>query len=75
LPVFSTVSTTRWGRTLVVTHTLPCSGRLWTIAFCTRFVASCSRSACEPTWRKSLALAIMIHAVYNGCIVVQGFVT
>ena len=24
------------------------SGRLWTIAFCTRFVVSCSRSACEP---------------------------
>src|SRR5438874_10362432 len=27
---------------------LPCSGRLWTIAFCTRFVVSCSRSAYEP---------------------------
>lgn len=26
-------------------------------------------------WRKSLALAIMIHAVYNGCIVLQGYVT
>ena len=25
-------------RTLVVTHTVPCSGRLWTIALCTRFV-------------------------------------
>src|SRR5487761_1886934 len=31
-PVFSTVSTTVLGCTLVVTHTLPCSGRLWTIA-------------------------------------------
>lgn len=26
-------------------------------------------------WRKSLALAIVIHAVYNGCLVVQGYVT
>ena len=34
------------GGTLVVTHTVPCSGR--TIPLCTRFVAICSRSACEP---------------------------
>ena len=32
-----------------MTHTVPLSGRLWTIALCTRFVVSCSRSACEPT--------------------------
>lgn len=31
--------------------------------------------ALATEWRKSLALAIVIHAVYNGCIVVQGFVT
>ena len=31
-----------------MTHTVPCSGRLWTIALCTRFVVNCSRSACEP---------------------------
>jgi uncharacterized protein len=30
--------------------------------------------ALATEWRKSLALAIMIHAVYNGCFVVQGFV-
>jgi hypothetical protein len=35
-------------RTLVVTHTVPCSGRLWTIALCTRFVVICSRSARKP---------------------------
>jgi hypothetical protein len=29
------------------TH-VPSSGRLWTITLCTRFVISCSRSACEP---------------------------
>ena len=46
--MFSTVSTTVSGRTLVVTNTVPCSGRLWTIALCTRFVVICSRSACEP---------------------------
>ena len=48
-PVFSTVSTTTPGWTLVVTHTVPSSGRLWTIALCTRFVVICSRSAWEPT--------------------------
>ncbi len=47
-PVFSTVSTTVLGQTLAFTHTVPCSGRLWTIAFCTRFMVSCSRSACDP---------------------------
>jgi len=26
-------------------------------------------------WRKSLALAIVIHAVYNGCFVVQSYMT
>ena len=31
--------------------------------------------ALATEWRKSLALAIVIHAVYNGCFVVQGFVT
>ena len=31
-----------------MTHTVPCSGRLWTIALCTRFVVICSSSACEP---------------------------
>ena len=31
-----------------MTQTVPCSGRLWTIALCTRFVAICSRSAGEP---------------------------
>ena len=38
-----------WAATLVVTHTVPCSGRLWTIALCTRFVVICSSSAGEPT--------------------------
>ena len=33
---------------MVVIHTVPCSGRLWTIALCTRFVVNWSRSACEP---------------------------
>ena len=46
--MFSTVSTVLSGPTLVVTHTVPCSGRLWTIALCTRFVAICSRSAGDP---------------------------
>ena len=32
----------------MLTHTVPCSGRLWTIALCTRFVVSCSRSAGDP---------------------------
>jgi membrane protease YdiL (CAAX protease family) len=31
--------------------------------------------ALATEWRKSLALAIVIHAVYNGCFVVQAFVT
>ncbi len=48
-PVFSTVSTTPSGRTLVVTRAVPWSDRLWTIALCTRFVVICSRSAGEPT--------------------------
>jgi hypothetical protein len=39
-PVFSTVSTTLLGWTLVVTRTVPFSGRLWTIALWTRFVLS-----------------------------------
>jgi uncharacterized protein len=30
--------------------------------------------ALATEWRKSLALAMVIHAVYNGCLVVQGFV-
>ena len=47
-PVFSTVSTTPVGSTLVVTHTAPCSGRLWTIALCTRFVVICCRRAGDP---------------------------
>src|SRR5581483_10288263 len=47
-PVFSTVSTALPGRARVVTHTVPCCGRLWTIALWTRFVVSCSRSALEP---------------------------
>jgi hypothetical protein len=47
-PVFPTVSTALPGRTPVPTHTTPCSGRLWTIALCTRFVAGCRRSACDP---------------------------
>jgi membrane protease YdiL (CAAX protease family) len=28
--------------------------------------------ALAAEWRKSLALAIVIHAVYNGCFVIQG---
>lgn len=47
-PVFSTASTTVPARTLVVTRTVPPSGRLWTMALCTRFVVSCSRSAGDP---------------------------
>jgi membrane protease YdiL (CAAX protease family) len=31
--------------------------------------------ALATEWRKSLALAIVIHAVYDGCFVVQGFLT
>ena len=31
-----------------MTHTVPCSGRLWTIALCTRLVVICSSSAGEP---------------------------
>ena len=34
-----------------MTHTVPCSGVLWTIALCTRFVLNCSRSVCEPMVR------------------------
>src|SRR5215218_6493782 len=33
---------------LVVTHTVPCAERLWTMALCRRFVAICSRRAGEP---------------------------
>jgi hypothetical protein len=47
-PVFSTVSFTLVGWALVVTRTVPCSGRLRTIALCTRFVVICSSSAGEP---------------------------
>ena len=36
------------GADAVLTCTVPCSGRLWTMALCTRFVVICSRSACEP---------------------------
>ena len=46
--MFSTASTTMVGCVLVVTHTVPRSGRLWTIALCTRFVVICCRSAREP---------------------------
>ena len=52
-PVFATVSTTNWPATLVVTHTVPPAGRLWTIALWTRFVHSCSSSVGEPTVRVS----------------------
>jgi membrane protease YdiL (CAAX protease family) len=31
--------------------------------------------ALATEWRKSLALAIVIHAVYNGCIVVQSYMS
>lgn len=31
--------------------------------------------ALATEWRKSLTLAIVIHAVYNGCFVVQGYLT
>jgi membrane protease YdiL (CAAX protease family) len=31
--------------------------------------------ALATEWRKSLALAIVIHAVYNGCFVVQSYMT
>ncbi len=47
-PVFSTASSTAPGRTLVVTRTVPASGRLWTIALCTRFVVSWSSRAGDP---------------------------
>lgn len=47
-PVFSTVRTADLGPVVVVTRTVPRSGRLWTIAFCTRFVVSCSRRGWEP---------------------------
>jgi len=48
-PVFSTLSSAPLRSALVVTHTDPRSGRLWTIALCTRFVVICSSSAREPT--------------------------
>jgi hypothetical protein len=46
--VFSTVSFTLVWWALVVTRTVPCSGRLRTIALCTRFALICSSSAGEP---------------------------
>ena len=48
-PVFSTVSMTDPGRMTVLTCTVPCSGRLWTIALCRRFVVICSKRVWEPT--------------------------
>ena len=38
-----------------MTHTVPPSGRLWTIALWMRFVASCSRSAWEPIGGRHVA--------------------
>ena len=43
-PVFSTTSSTVSPLAEVITSTVPCSGRLWTMALCSRFDTSWSSS-------------------------------
>jgi len=46
-PVFLDGEHPSCGGTLVVIHTVPCSGRLWTMALCRRFVSAASERG-EP---------------------------